>query len=96
MLEDILTKKEAIQIMHERDKYNEKKPFSIVFFKADTTKNKAGEAVEIQKAVVCGLPNKMKAKENELIGVRDTLSSSHDYTVHMALIYSINGQRVSQ
>lgn len=97
MIEQMYTKHEAFELILGRDDYNEKREFSIGFFKANRSKKKAGEYVEFKRAVGCGLPAHLNARENELVGIRPVgVKNPKDVAVHAALIYHMNGVRVAQ
>lgn len=67
------------------------KPFSIVFYTLNLSKNTGGERKELKNCVL--VPQAHNMYENDTIGIRSE-GAEHDVCVHVRLIVEVNGERI--
>lgn len=91
---NMISVKEMMATMHERDDVNQLREFSISFYTMNMRTRKGGELIELPKAVWCRV--KADAKELDLVGIRPMgeQKGEHDITVHIALIEFFNGKKL--
>lgn len=92
---NMISTKEMMAQVFEVDPMGQPKPFSISFYTINMKTRKGGELKVLPKAVRCGL--KADAKELDLIGIlpQGEQEGEHSITVHIPLIETFNGKRVT-